>query len=84
VTGFAKGVIGFHAAFSIWPKLCRYAESTRPWWHLTPRLDPETHLLQPGSDFQAEAAFARVDQDGNGRAGAEKLRNLGEGRLDGL
>ncbi len=35
-------------------------------------LDPETHLLQPGPDFQAEAAFVRIDQDGNGRAGAEK------------
>ena len=29
-------VIGFHAAFSIWPKPCRYADSTRPCWHRTP------------------------------------------------
>jgi hypothetical protein len=34
--GFAMGVIGFHAAFSIWPKPRRYAESTKPCWHLTP------------------------------------------------
>jgi hypothetical protein len=27
------------------------------------RLDPKTHLLQLGPDLQAEAAFARVDQD---------------------
>jgi hypothetical protein len=34
-------------------------------------VDPKTHLLQPGPDFQAKAAFAGVDQDGNGRAGGE-------------
>jgi hypothetical protein len=37
------------------------------------RLDPKAHLLQPGPDFYAAAALARVDQDGNGRAGAEEL-----------
>ena len=47
------------------------------------RLDPKTHLLQPGPDFQADAAFAGVDQDGDGRAGAEERRYLGERRLDG-
>ncbi len=46
-------------------------------------LDPEAHLLQPGADFQAEAAFAGIDQDGDRSAGAEKLRYLGECRFDG-
>jgi len=30
-----------------------------------------------------QGAFAGVDQDGNGSAGAEKLRNLGKGRFNG-
>jgi hypothetical protein len=46
------------------------------------RLDPETHLFQPGPDFQAEAAFAGVDQDGDGRVGAEEWRYPGEGSFD--
>src|SRR3984957_17246315 len=45
-------------------------------------LDPEAHLFQLGRDFQAEAAFAGVDKDGNGRAGAEEGRDPGECRLD--
>ena len=31
--------------------------------------DLETHLLQPGADFQAGAAFAGVDQDGDRSTG---------------
>jgi hypothetical protein len=46
------------------------------------RLDPKTHPFQLASDFQAEAAFPGVDQDGDGRVGAEERRYLGEGSLD--
>jgi hypothetical protein len=46
------------------------------------RLNPKTHLLQLHPDFQAKAAFARVDQEGDDRAGAKELRYLGEGSLD--
>jgi hypothetical protein len=45
-------------------------------------LDPKTHLFQFASDSQADAALARVDQDGDGLAGAEEWRYPGEGSLD--
>jgi hypothetical protein len=47
------------------------------------RLDPKAHLLQPGPDFEAEAAFARIDQNGDRRAGAEELRYFAKRGLDG-
>jgi hypothetical protein len=36
-------------------------------------LDPKTHLLKLRADLQPCGALARVDQDGNGRTGAEAL-----------
>ena len=46
--------------------------------------DAKAHLLELGPDFQADAAFAGVDQDRNGRAGAEEVRYFGDRGFDRL
>src|SRR5258708_37763987 len=73
--GISRGV--FHLAEAM-PDRGKHEALLAP----DPGFDPEAHLLELSADPQTGAAFAGVDQNGDGGTGAEERRHFGESRLD--
>jgi hypothetical protein len=84
VAGFTRVVIGFLRSVFHLAEAASIGGKHKALRAPDAGLDPKTQLLQSGPDFQAEAAFTRVDQDGDGRAGGEILRYLSKRCFDGL